>query len=310
MALSDNTRGILLMCGSMMGFTVNDALMKSATEAMPLFQAIFLRGVIATLGLLLIARAQGVTQFLPQGRDRLWLGARTLGEIASTATFLIALTQMPIANLSAIMQSLPLAVTLSAALFFGEPIGWRRLSAILVGFVGVLTIVRPGAAAFDVWSVLGLASVAGVVLRDLATRRFSASMPSTVGAIWAALAVMAMGAGVTVVEGWQPLTLVPTLEVAAAGGFIIAGYLFAVRVMRVGELAVVAPFRYTSLIWAILLGWVLFGSLPDFWTSVGSVIVVGSGVYIFFRERQRRLTQSREWTGRKGSAIGRGKGES
>ena len=151
MAISDNTRGILLMCGSMIGFTVNDALMKSATEVMPLFQAMLLRGVVATLGILLIARAQGVRQFVPQGRDRLWVALRTLGEIASTATFLIALTQMPMANLSAIMQSLPLAVTLAAAVFLGEPIGWRRLAAILAGFVGVLVIVKPGAADFDIW---------------------------------------------------------------------------------------------------------------------------------------------------------------
>lgn len=286
MAISDNTRGILLMCGSMLGFTVNDGLMKAATEHMPLFQAIFLRGVIATLGIYLIARAQGVRQFLPQGRDRFWVMARTVGEIVSTATFLIALTQMPIANLSAIMQSLPLAVTLGAAVFLGEPIGWRRMSAILVGFVGVLIIIKPGAD-FDIWSVLGLISVAGVVLRDLATRRFSRTMPSTVGAVWAAVAVMVMGGLVTAWQGWQPLALIPSLQVAGAALFIIAGYVFAVRVMRVGELAVVAPFRYTSLLWAILIGWLIFGAWPDLWTWVGSGIVVASGVYIFVRERQR-----------------------
>lgn len=288
MAISDNTRGILLMCGSMLGFTVNDGLMKAATEHMPLFQAMFLRGVIATLGIVLIARTQGVRHFFPQGRDRLWVGARTFGEVISTASFLIALTHMPIANLSAILQSLPLAVTLGAAVFLREPIGWRRLSAILVGFVGVLIIVKPGAADFDRWSVLGLISVCGVVLRDLATRKFSREMPSTVGAVWAAASVMVMGGGVTAVQGWTPLALWPVLQVGAAGLFIIAGYLFAVRVMRIGDLAVVAPFRYTSLLWATLIGWLVFGALPDAQTSLGSGIVVASGVYIFMRERLRR----------------------
>lgn len=291
--MTDNTKGILLMCGSMLGFTFNDALMKSATETMPLFQAIFLRGVVATLGLWLIARGQGVRSLVPQGADRVWVAARTVGEIISTATFLIALTQMPIANLSAIMQSLPLAVTLAAAVFMGEPIGWRRLSAILVGFVGVLIIVKPGASDFDIWSVLGLISVGGVVLRDLATRKFSRGMPSTLGAVWAAVAVMAMGAGMTLIEGWQPLSLRPTLEVGGAALFIIAGYLFAVRVMRVGELAVVAPFRYTSLLWAILLGWMIFGTLPDLTTWIGSGVVVASGVYIFMRERLRARAMTR-----------------
>lgn len=286
--MTDNSKGILLMCGSMLGFTINDALMKAATEAMPLFQAILIRGLIATLGILLIAKAQGAGSLIPRGRDAFWVAGRSFGDVLSTATFLIALTQMPIANLSAIMQSLPLAVTLAAAVFMNEPIGWRRLTAILVGFAGVLIIIQPGAAAFDIWSVLGLISVGGVVIRDLTTRHFSRDLPSTAGAVWAAGSVMAMGAVMTGIQGWQPMGLRQGVEVFAAGLFIIVGYLCAVKVMRVGELAVVAPFRYTSLLWAILLGWAVFGNLPDLHTWVGSAIVVASGVYVFWRERLRR----------------------
>lgn len=286
--MTDNSKGILLMCGSMLGFTINDALMKSATSEIPLFQAILIRGLLATLGILLIARAQGAGSMIPRGQDAFWVSFRCFGEILSTATFLIALTQMPIANLSAIMQSLPLAVTLAAAVFMKEPIGWRRMVAILVGFVGVLIIIRPGAASFDIWSVLGLISVGGVVIRDLTTRRFSRELPTTAGAVWAAGSVMLMGLAVTLWEGWQPMSLRALVEVTAAGGFIIVGYLCAVRVMRVGELAVVAPFRYTSLLWAILLGWAVFGNLPDTWIMIGSAIVVGSGVYVIVMERRIR----------------------
>lgn len=291
MNLSDNTRGILLMCGSMLAFTLNDTFVKAVTEdGMPLFQAIVLRGIVSTIGLLVIAsRSPGGFYLLPKGRDRLFLSLRTVGEVTSTLTFLVALTHMPLANLSAIMQSLPLAVTLAAAFLLKSPIGWRRLTAITVGFFGVLLIIRPGAADFDRWSVLGLVSVACIVLRDLATRSFSVNLPSTTGAIWASVAVTVMGLIGVAGEGWQPLTLQGVVETSAAAALLIVGYLSAIKVMRVGDLAVVAPFRYTSLLFAILLGWARFGTLPDQMTLIGGAIVVASGIYMLVRERKRRL---------------------
>ncbi len=291
MTLTDNTRGILLMCASMLAFTVNDTFVKAVTsDRMPLFQAILLRGIVSTIGLLVIAsRSPGGFHLLPKGRDRVMLSLRTVGEITATLTFLVALTHMPLANLSAIMQSLPLAVTLTAAFLLKSPIGWRRLTAITVGFVGVMLIIRPGAADFDRWSVLGLASVACVVLRDLATRSFSATLPSTTGAIWAAVAVTLMGLVGVAIEGWQPVTLQGVAQTSAAAGLLIVGYLCAIKVMRVGDLSVIAPFRYTSLLFAILLGRARFGTLPDQMTLIGGAIVVASGIYMLVRERKRRL---------------------
>ena len=291
MQLSDNSRGILLMCASMLAFTLNDTFVKAVTGGgLPLFQAILLRGLVSTAGLLVIAsRMPGGLHLIPKTRDRLFLSLRTLGEITATLTFLVALTHMPLANLSAIMQSLPLAVTLSAALLLKSPIGWRRLTAILVGFAGVMLIIRPGAADFDRWSVLGLASVACVVLRDLSTKSFSTNLPSTTGAIWASVAVTVMGAVGVAVEGWQIPTLTDLAETTAAAGFLIIGYLCAIKVMRVGDLSVVAPFRYTSLLFAILLGWARFGTLPDQMTLIGGAIVVASGIYMLLRERKRRI---------------------
>jgi drug/metabolite transporter (DMT)-like permease len=195
---------------------------------------------------------------------------------------------MALANLSAIMQSLPLVVTLAAAVLLKERIGWRRIAAIVVGFVGVMIIIRPGAADFDRWSVLGLVSVGFVVLRDLATRKFSRALPSTTGAIWAAMAVLIMGCIGVAQSGWYPVTLIHGAEIAGAAGFLIIGYLCAIKVMRVGEISVVAPFRYTSLLWAILLGWLLFGTLPDRWTMLGGVITVASGLFILQRQAKAR----------------------
>ena len=166
MPQSDNARGALFMSVAMTAFTVNDACMKAVTETLPLYQAI-----LCTAALIVIALRMGGLRISVEPGDRKWLILRTLGEVGGTLTFLTALSHMPLANISAIMQFLPLAVTLAAALFLHEPIGWRRLLAILFGLAGVLLIVRPGTEGFDRWALMGLASVGCVVLRDLATRR-------------------------------------------------------------------------------------------------------------------------------------------
>ncbi len=295
MNLSDNARGILLMCASMLSFTVNDSFMKLTSQTLPLFQAIALRGLVASVALLVIARLTiGHLRLVPSGRDGRLVALRSLSEIAATALFLIALTQMPLANLSAILQSLPLAITLSAALFLREPVGWRRLTAILVGFCGVLLIVKPGTEGFTIWSVLGLGSVVCVVIRDLTTRTLSRATPSAAVAVWASVAVMVMGVVVTTWQGWVPVSADEALYLAIASAALIAGYMFAVMVMRVGDIGLIAPFRYTSLLWAILFGWMLFGTLPDEWTVAGAVIVVATGLYTLLRERKLSRAAARQ----------------
>ena len=175
---SDNLRGAFYMMVAMAGFTINDACMKAVTQTIPLYQAIALRGVVTVVALALIAHVHGGLRLrLPAGAGRM-VGLRTLGEIASTVAFLTALMHMPLANLSAIMQSLPLALTLAAALVFREAVGWRRLTAIGVGFAGVLIVIRPGPEGFDIWALVGLAAVAAVVVRDLSIRRLPAAVPS------------------------------------------------------------------------------------------------------------------------------------
>ncbi|NTT86632.1 DMT family transporter [Tabrizicola fusiformis] len=289
MTLSDNARGILLMCGSMLAFTVNDSFMKAATKTVPLFQAITLRGLVATVALLFIARmTTGGFNLFPAGRDRRVIALRSVAEVVATALFLTALMHMPLANLSAILQALPLAVTLGAALWLKEPIGWRRMSAIGVGFAGVLLIVRPGTEGFDHWSLMGLASVACVVVRDLSTRTLSRATPSAAVAVWASVAVTGMGLAGVLVQGWQPLSLREAATIGCASLALVVGYLMAVMVMRVGDIGVVAPFRYTSLLWAIVLGWALFGTLPDGLTLIGAAVVVATGLYTLTRERARR----------------------
>lgn len=285
MQISDNLRGTAYMCLSMMAFTVNDTFMKAVTQSLPLFQTIALRGLLAMAGLALIAASTGAFRQSLTRNDLKLVGIRSLADVFATVFFLVALLHMPLANLSAILQAMPLAVTLGAALLYGDKIGWRRMTAILVGFVGVLIIIRPGTAGFDRYALLGVASVICVVARDLSVRPMKGHVPSVIVALGAAVAVTAMGAIGTLWGGWQAVSLAQGLQILGAGSFLIVGYLCAVTAMRSGDIGVVAPFRYTSLLWAILLGWVAFGALPDFWTVTGSAIVVCAGIFTLLRER-------------------------
>lgn len=288
MQISGNLKGILVMCLSMAAFTVNDTFMKDVTRTLPLYQAIALRGVIAVAGLGLLALAAGGFRYRLSRKDGWLILLRSLADVASTILFLTALLHMPLANLSAIMQALPLAVTLAAALVYGDKIGWRRMTAILVGFAGVMIIIRPGTEGFDRYALLGLASVAFVVVRDLSVRPMRGQVPSALVALGAAAAVAVMGWIGTAAEGWQPMTGAEGVKILAAGLFLIVGYLSSVTAMRHGDIGLVAPFRYTSLLWAIVLGYAIFGNLPDGWTLIGAAIVVAAGIFMLMRERALR----------------------
>ena len=139
----------------MAAFTINDTFMKSVTTTLPLYQTIGMRGLIAALGLGLLVLLTRAYRFRLNRRDGKLILLRSLADVAATIFFLEALLQMPLANLSAILQALPLAITLAAALVYGDRIGWRRMTAILVGLVGVLIIIRPGTEGFDRWALLG-----------------------------------------------------------------------------------------------------------------------------------------------------------
>lgn len=285
--ISENARGALFMSVSMAAFVCNDALMKVALGEVPLFQAILLRGVVVTALLTMFAAHRGVLRTRIAPGDRKLIGLRVVGEMGGTLCFLTALAHMPLANVTAILQSLPLAVTLAAALFLGEEVGWRRYTAIAIGFVGVLIIVRPGSEGFTVYSIWALVSVGFVMLRDLSTRRLSRQVPSTLVALASAVGSTLLGAVVSAAGAWEPVSGGDLRVLGGAAVFLFAGYLFNVMSMRHGEIGFVSPFRYTVLIWALVLGLVVFGDVPRPTTLLGSAIVVVTGVYTFYRERIR-----------------------
>ncbi len=293
MARSDNLTGALLMMASMAAFTLNDTMMKMLAGEIPLFQLLFLRGVITSVLVGLLAwHMKALTLRLP-ARDLKFIGIRTVAEIGAAYFFLTALFNMPLANVTAILQALPLTITLTAALVFKEPIGWRRLSAILVGFVGVLLIVRPGAEGFNSYSLYTMAAVAFVTLRDLSTRKLSKETPSMLVTLVTSLAIMIFFGLASLMRDWVPMDMRASTLTLGASLMIIGGYLFSVMVMRVGEISFIAPFRYTGLIWALVLGWLAFGEWPDPATLAGAAIVVGSGMFMLYREAQLGLVERR-----------------
>ena len=290
----DNSRGILAMNVAMLSFITSDTLVKYVTQTLPLGEAIFLRGAIASVivGLVVVWAGTGRawrTMFEPL------MALRLIGEIGATLFYLVALVHMPIANVSAVFQATPLAMTASAALFLGEQVGPRRWAAIAVGFIGVMVIVRPGLAGFDAWSIAVLISVAFVALRDISTARLPATAPASLVTFVTALAVTALGLALWPFEhlvGKRVEWVVPDAFtgalVATNAVTLLCGYVFLLFATRLAETSAIAPFRYTLLVWSFVFGIVVFGQYPDTATLVGAAIVVGTGLYSFHRERARR----------------------
>lgn len=292
--MTDNARGAILMMLGMAAFTFSDTAMKLVGQSMPLFQAVLLRGVLVSSLFLAMAWWTGALAGPLAPRDRNLMIVRSVAEAICAWFFFLALFNMPLANVVAIMQALPLAIVAAGALFLGEKVGWRRWAMIGLGFLGVLLIVRPGTDGFDRFAIYALLSVVFVTVRDLATRRMSPSVPSLRVAFWSAFSVTLFGAAGSLTETW----IMPDarlLGLLSLGGmFILMGYLMVILAVRRGELAVVTPLRYTGLVWALLLGWLVFSDWPDALTMAGAGVIVGSGLYTFWRERQLGIAARRK----------------
>lgn len=283
--LSPNFRGALFMAISMAGFTTNDAITKYASASMNMGQVMVIRGIFATALIGLLAWHQGAFR-APRALGHPLVIVRVLGEVGGTVTFLIALAHLPIATVSAVLQALPLAVTMGAALFLGEDVRWRRWLAIAVGFIGVMIIVRPGFEGFSVYTLYALACVVFCAIRDLATRSLPDHIPSSLISTATAAAVMIAGVFLFVpMGGWTPPSASSVGLLGIGAVLLVIGYQFIIMAMRVGDISFIAPFRYTALIWAMALGFAIFGDIPDTAMIVGAVIVVGSGLYALYRER-------------------------
>ncbi|MGR3485044.1 MAG: DMT family transporter [Paracoccaceae bacterium] len=276
--MSADARGAALMALGMVAFACGDAVLKTFAGALPGGQVLALRGLFTTAVLGALAWRAGGLRLPPGGRDRRLVLARGLAEAVASVLFIAALYRLPLGLLTAVVQALPLTTVLGAAWLFGEPLGRRRLLAIVAGFGGVLLILRPGTAAFDPDMLLGVGIVLAATVRDLITRRIGGGVGSFTVAAWTAGMVTAAGFALGAVEDWAPVAPGDWLTLMLAAGTVLVAYVAVVAAMRVGAVAAVAPFRYAGLLAAGALGWAVFGEVPDAATWVGAGIVVASGL--------------------------------
>jgi drug/metabolite transporter (DMT)-like permease len=297
LALSPNIRGSLLMAAAMAALTINDAITKAVSAEMNFGQVMLVRGLFAMVLIAALARRQRALRPL----RTLMMKAvvlRVAGEIGGTILLLAAIVHLPLANATAILQVLPLAITLGAALTFGESVGWRRWLAIAAGFIGVLIIVRPGVEGFNQFSLFALISVIFCAVRDLATKRIPASIPSLFITLLTAVTVTIAGAGILVpLGGWTPPSGRALALLAFAAVLLLVGYQCIILALRSGDISAVAPFRYSALLWAMLFGYLVFGDVPDAMMVTGAAIIVMSGLYAFYRERVRARPVAASTTG-------------
>ena len=283
---SANAKGAFLMSAGRIAFVTNDAFMKFLFTDLSVFQAMFLRGVLAVPLITLIAFYQD-SLFIRLGwRDFGLLILRGIAQIGMGSCFLLALSNMPIANVAAIMQALPLSLVIVAALILGEIVGWKRWAAVVIGMCGVVMVIRPGTDDFTVYSLLAVAAVGFATLNDAVTRYLPSRVPALFAALFTATAVCVFSGGMCIGDVWPELSLVNWPVVMLCAITVAGGYLLQVMTMRHGELSFVAPFRYIGLVWAILLGVVLFAEWPGIWTVSGSLIIVATGLYAFHVEQR------------------------
>jgi drug/metabolite transporter (DMT)-like permease len=285
MPLNNNMKGAALMTGCVSAYVINDAFMKLLFSEIALFQAVFLRSMITVPPVLVMAWITKVAIRNLSNQDKRLILVRVGAEICTTIAFLTALKHMPLANVTAILQALPLAITMAAALFLAEPVGWRRWSAILVGFVGVLIVVRPGLEGFNVYSLSALVAIIFITVREISTRKLTSEVPTITVALSTAIG-SALFAGIMMIgTEWHTVSAVSWFLILGAASAVLIATLLSVMAMRTGEIGFVSPFRYTSMLGAIGLGILMFGDWPDQLTLVGTLIIVITGIYSFHREQ-------------------------
>jgi len=284
----DNRRGILAMSGSVVVFIFNDALIKLATETMPPLQAIGLRGCFATLWCLLALLVRRELRHAHLLRNR-WVAARGVLEALAAITYLIALAYIPFAIATAINMSTPLFLAALAVLLLGEVVGWRRWTAIAVGFVGVLMVIQPHPGEVNVWTWMVLfASFIGAT-RDVIARWVPPQVPTLVVSLSSAVTLAVVGCVWATLNGWQPMSLRGVLLVLGSSLLLATGYQFLMISLRSGaEFSVIGSFRYASVLWALAIGYTLWGDVPNLLAVTGIAVVVGAGLYILHRERVTR----------------------
>jgi drug/metabolite transporter (DMT)-like permease len=288
---ANNLRAIVAISLAMASFACGDTLMKLASTSLPTSQLLFIRGSIVFAVSLGFAFFTGALRELRHVFERAMVG-RVVGDVGGGWFFQTALARLPYADVTAIGQLSPMMLTAASALFLGERVGWRRWTATAVGFLGVLIIIRPGGSAFSWWALAGIASVIFTSVRDLSTRGINRRVPAILIMTLSAGAVTIAALAVAPFSNWQWPDQVLMAKLSSAAIFSLLGQLGIIIAMRTGEVSAVVPFRYMIILFSITSSVLVFGHWPDAITFLGIAIVVGAGLYTFYREQRLRRQKS------------------
>lgn len=281
---SSTTRGIAAMIGATASFCCGDAMMKIAASTLPTTETMFVRSITTATLVLTFAWATGA--FRQFRRVFGWpLGLRAVSDIGGSLLFQAALGRMYFADIMAVLQISPLTLTAASALFLKERVGWRRWSAVGVGLLGALLIIKPGTGAFNWWAVAAMLSVFCGASRDISTRLTDPLVPTPLLLGVSSVSVTLTSLVGSLVETWHTPDGRVLLMLILAGILSMIGQLCVVIAVRSAEISVVAPFRYAGIVWALILDLAIWSHTPDFWAMVGICAVTGAGIYTFYRER-------------------------
>lgn len=285
--LSANTLGSVYMTIGSVGYVVNDAFVRRVTENGPgVYQVLLFR----SLGLAVVFGLAGVLrgERLERRHVSRPLLARVSAEMVASSLFFAAVVNLEFANAQALLQVVPFAVMLTAAIVLKERVSLAQYAAILLGFAGVIVVVRPATSGFSSWSLVVLLSAAFMVVREFATRRVDRGIPVFSIAMLTALGMALVTGLLSLTESWRAFSGASIVFLAASIASLTLGYFFTIETVRVGDLSVSAPFRYSMLVGAVIVGYLLFDEVPDALTIVGSTIIVVTGIWAVQLERSRR----------------------
>ena len=284
-----NRRGVIAMSVGMVCFVINDTLVKFVSHSLPASQLIFLRGLMAVLGLLLLAKVLDKQAFNREWQHHLtqrWVLARSLLDGLASLVYLSALFHMPLGNATAINMSTPLLIALFSGLLMGVHISLRNWMIIGLGFVGVILVVQPQAEGFNAWAWVALAGTCLHALRDLSVRFIPPTVPSMVITVGTALSATVLAGIWSLAHEWVDLSAFTWLMVASASVFLSSGYFFLIKATRVADMSVIAPFRYMGLLTAVIVGFVIWGDVPNLLAWCGMWILVSAGLLMLKLNRQ------------------------
>ncbi len=285
---SQNLRGIFLMIAGMACFTVSDLFLKLTVRQLPVGQTMIILGIGSSIVFWSLMRRRGISvDYAPLLLRPVII--RNIGDIVCVSAMCLALAYVPLSTVGAVIQTVPLIITIAAALFLGEKVGVRRLTAVIVGFLGVMFIIRPSADGFDAVVTLALLAAFGMAVRDIGTRLTGAEVSTLLLSLYSSVLMVISGAVMLAITGGAAVPSLDIMTICAAMILIgSVGYIAVTNAVRIGEMSVISPFRYSRLLFSLIIGVVILGENIDGWMLLGSALTIGAGLYIWHRELRLR----------------------